>query len=1032
LIAAPAPEQKGIIVWMVRNRVTPNLLMIVLLLGGFLMSSKIKQEVFPSFELDIVSIGVSYPGSGPEEVEQGIILAIEEAIQGIEGIKEITSTAQEGSGRVRAELLENADPQKVLQDIQQEIDRINTFPVDTENPVISLITRKREVIRLNIFGDIPEHALLETAKKIRDRLLQDKGITQVELRGARNYEITVSIPPEKLRMYNLTLAEIADIIRIRSIEIPGGKVETDGGEILIRVRDRRVWADEFGHIPIITNSGGTILYLEDIADVQEGFEDSTRFATYNRMGSIQLRIYRIGEQTPISVSEAAHTAMELIAVDLPPAVGWAFSSDRSKIYKQRLKLLLKNGLLGLTLVLLLLGIFLELKLAFWVTMGIPISFMGSLLFLPFLGVSINLISIFAFIIALGIVVDDAIIAGENIYEYQQRGMPFIEAAIQGARDVAIPVAFSILTNIAAFLPLAFVPGVMGKIWIVIPLVVITVFLLSWIEALLILPSHLAHCKTSKRNPVSRLLHNWQQSFSHLTVKFIHQGYGPVLDKILHYKFFTVSLLAALFLITVGYVKSGRISMILMPRVESDRAVVTATLPFGSPISEINRVHNLLLNGIEKVAASHGDKQLLEGVSSLVDENSIEVTAYLTSPDIRPLSTRAVNKLWRNEVGTIADIKSVRYESDRGGPGRGASISVELSHRDRDVLDKASTMLAEQLMQFPSIKDVDEGHAQGKIQFDFKVNSLGANLGLSTTDVGRQIRNAFQGIIALRQQRGSDEVTVRVRFPQNQRVSEFDIESLLISTPASTFVPLNEITSTSRGRAYTSISRRNGRRTVMVSANVDPISQSSRILATLNTTLLPNLTKTFPGLNYEYKGRQADRKDSLKKLGRGFIFTLGSIYFLLAIPFRSYIQPVIVMLAIPFGMIGAVLGHLIMGYNLSLMSMMGIVALSGIVINDSLILIDYANKQKVKGVPPLEAIRLASLRRFRPVILTTLTTFGGLAPMMLETSRQARFLIPMAISLGFGIVFATIITLALIPSLYLIVEELKRTLPTTQD
>ena len=1023
----PSARKKGILAWMVYNRVTPNLLMIMLLLGGFLMSSKIKQEVFPAFELDIINITVPYPGAGPEEVEQGIILAIEEAIQGIEGIKEMTATAREGSARVRSELLKDVKPQKVLQDIQQEIDSISTFPVDAENPVISLVTRKRQVIRLNIFGNVPERALLQTARQVRDKLLQNKDITQIELRGSRDHEITVAVPIEKLRMHNLTLAEVAEIIKIRSIEIPGGKVETDGGEILLRVRDRRVWADEFGRIPIVTTSSGAVLYLEDIADVREGFEDSTRFATYNRMKSIQLRIARIGDQTPISVSEAAHAAMEEIQTDLPPAIGWAFSSDRSKIYKQRLELLLKNGLLGLVLVLILLGFFLELKLAFWVTMGIPISFLGSLLFLPFIDVSINMISMFAFIIALGIVVDDAIIAGENIYEYQQRGMSFIDAAIQGSRDVAVPITFSILTNIAAFLPLAFVPGIMGKVWRVIPLVVITVFLLSLVEALLILPSHLAHSKPNKRNPVSRLLHRWQQSFGHLTLKFINQGYGPVLNRILRYKFFTVSLLAALFLITIGYVKSGRISLILMPRVESDRAVVTATLPYGSPISEINRVHDQLLDGIEKVAKGHGDKQLLEGISSLVEENSIEINAYLTSPDIRPLSTRAVTKLWRKEVGSIADIKSVRYESDRGGPGSGAAISVELSHRDIDVLDRASTVLAEQLLRFPAIKDVDEGYAQGKIQFDFKVNELGASLGLNTTEVGRQVRNSFQGVIALRQQRGSDEVTVRVRLPQIQRMSEYDIESLLISTPASTFVPLSEIATVRQGRAYTSISRRDGRRTVMVSANVDPIGQSSRILAALNSTILPDLTKTFPGLNYGYRGRQADRKDSLKQLGQGFIFTLGSIYFLLAIPFRSYIQPVVVMMAIPFGMIGAVLGHLLMGYNLSLMSMMGVVALSGIVINDSLVLIDYANKQRIKGALPFDAIRLAALRRFRPVLLTTLTTFGGLAPMMLETSRQARFLIPMAISLGFGIVFATIITLALVPSLYLIVEETKEML-----
>ncbi|MBW1635298.1 MAG: efflux RND transporter permease subunit, partial [Deltaproteobacteria bacterium] len=822
-------------------------------------------------------------------------------------------------------------------------------------------------------------------------------------------------------------AEIAAIIKQRSIEIPGGKIETESGHILLRVRDRRIWANEFARIPIITSPEGTLLYLENIADVEEGFEDSTRFATYNRMRSIQLRIARTGNQTPITVSAAAHDVMAEIEADLPPAVGWAFSSDRSRIYKQRLELLLKNGFLGLALVFFLLGIFLELKLAFWVTMGIPISFLGSLLFLPFFDVSINLVSMFAFIIALGIVVDDAIIAGENIYEYRQRGIPFIEAAIQGARDVAIPITFSILTNIAAFLPLAFVPGVMGKIWKVIPLVVITVFLLSWVEAMLILPSHLAHSRTGSRNPLFRLFGRWQQKFSRFATACINRFYGSALTKILRYKYFTIALLTAIFIITVGYIKSGRISLILMPRVESDRAVVTATVPFGSPISQINRVHDQLLDGLDRVVHKHGGDQLLEGVSSLVNENRIEINAYLTPPKIRPLSTKAVTRLWRREIGSIGGLKSIRYESDRGGPGSGAAISIELSHRNLHILDQASSHLAEKLEQFPAVKDVDDGYTPGKIQFDFKVNDLGKSLGLNTTEVGRQVRNAFQGIIALRQQRGSDEVTVRVRLPQDQRRSGYDIESLLISTVAGTFVNLNEIATVEQGRAYTSISRRDGRRTVMVSANVDPIGQSPRILATLNGEILPDLATSFPGLHYSYEGRQADRKESLTQLGQGFIITLGLIYFLLAIPFRSYTQPVIVMFAIPFGAVGAVAGHLLMGYNLSLMSMMGIVALSGIVVNDSLVLIDYANRQRIKGASPAEAIRLAGLRRFRPVLLTTLTTFGGLAPMMLETSRQARFLIPMALSLGFGILFATVITLALIPSLYLVVEEIKEIL-----
>ncbi len=465
-------------------------------------------------------------------------------------------------------------------------------------------------------------------------------------------------------------------------------------------------------------------------------------------------------------------------------------------------------------------------------------------------------------------------------------------------------------------------------------------------------------------------------------------------------------------------------MILMPRVESDRAVVTATLPIGSPYSQVVRVRDQVVAAMERVRDENGGDDLVEGISSLISENRVTVYSYLTSPDVRPLSTREVTKLWRKEVGTIVGLQSSLFESDRGGPGSGAALSVELSHRDIDTLDKASSVLAEKLNEFPNIKDIDDGYTPGKPQFNFSINERGHSLGLTATEVGRQVRNGFQGAIALRQQRGTNEVTVRVRLPEKQRLSEFDIESMLISTSMGTFVPLSDIATVERGRAYTDISRRDGRRTVLVKANVDPIGQASKITATLNSTVLPELAQEFPGLSYGYKGRQQNRRESVTGLFQGFIFALISIYFLLAIPFRSYIQPVIVMIAIPFGMVGAVIGHLIMGYNLSLMSMMGIVALSGIVVNDSLVLVDYANKRRRKGATPIAAISAAALRRFRPVVLTTLTTFCGLAPMIFETSRQARFMIPMALSLGFGILFATVITLVLVPCLYLIIEDAK--------
>ena len=1020
---------RGPIGWMIHNRVTPNLLMIVLMVGGIFMSSKITREVFPAFELDNISISVAYPGASPEEVEQGIILAIEESIQSIEGIKEITSTANEGSARVVAELLDDASPQKVLQDIEQEVDRVSTFPEDAEDPIISISTIKRQVLQLNIFGNVGEEALRLAVENVRDQLLQQKGITQIDLRGARDYEIGIAISRDMLRKHNLSIDSIASSIASSSVEIPGGKLETSGGEILLRVKNKSQWARDFAGIPIISSSEGTKIYLGDIATVRDGFEDTTKFGTFNKQPSIQLYVYRVGGETPIGVSDATRKAMEVIQDSLPPDIHWAITSDRSDIYKQRLQLLLKNAFVGLFLVLLLLGLFLEMRLAFWVTMGIPISFLGGLLFLPFFDVSINVISMFAFIIALGIVVDDAIIAGENIYEYRQRGLNYFDAAVAGAKDVAIPITFSILTNIVAFLPMAFVPGVMGKVWRVIPIVVIVVFLISWFESLFILPAHLAHSKENGKGTIAGLLYNFQQKFAKLLLRFIDNVYGPVLTRILSARYFTTIFLIAVFLVTAAYVKSGRIRMILSPRVESDSAVVTATLPFGSPASEMIRVRDKLLAGLDKVAEENGQETLLEGTFALIDGNTVEINAYLTAAGVRPLTTGAATNEWRKATGPIAGTSSIRFESDRGGPGGGASISVKLRHRDTQVLDRASVIFADQLSGFSSVKDVDSGYALGKIQHNYQVNAWGESLGLSSSEIGRQIRNSFQGAIALRQQRGNNEVTVRIRLPEEERSNEFAMENFLVRTPAATYVPLSEVSTIEKSRAYTTISRMDGRRTATVSANVDPIGDSSVITEELNNTILPELAAQFPGLSYEYSGRQADRQESTGKLLYGFLFALGAIYFLLAIPFRSYIQPIIVMIAIPFGIIGAVLGHMLMGYNLSLMSMMGVVALSGVVVNDALVLVDYANKQKRTGIHSFEAILRAGIRRFRPVLLTTLTTFGGLAPMIFETSRQARFMIPMAISLGFGILFATLITLALVPCLYLIIDDWKKRFAT---
>ena len=1021
---ATAQTRKGPIAWMVHNRVTPNLLMLVLIVGGLFMSTKIKREVFPEFDLDIVAVTVAYPGASPAEVEQGIILAIEESVRAIAGIRELRATASEGSASVILELETDVDVQLAYQQIQQEIDRIRTLPEDAEEPQVSLIARRREVMAIQIYGDVSEWVLRDLAEQVREQLLQDAGITQVDLKGARNYEVHLEISQDILRTYGLTIEEVARIVRQSAVEVPGGGVKTGAGEILIRMVERRDWAGEFADIPIISSSQGTLLTLQDIATVRDGFSNTDQFAFYNGYPSIGLAVLRVGEQTPIGVSEAVRARMQEIEAMLPDGIDYAINRDMSKIYKQRLQLLLKNAAIGLFLVLLLLSLFLEFSLAFWVVMGIVTAFIGALLFLPFTGATINMVSMFAFIVALGIVVDDAIIAGENIYENRQNGMTYLEAAIQGAREIAVPVSFAIVTNIMAFIPILFVPGFLGKVWFVIPLVVITVFVISWVEALFILPAHIARTRTRTGSSRLAFWHDRQLWFSQYFLTMVNQYYGPVLHACLRARYLTVAACVALLLVVIAYVASGRMGLILMPKIESDRAVASAVLPYGSPLERVEQVRRRLLDLAYEVAAENGGADLVEGIFSIINENRIEVIMYLTRPGVRPLGTAAVTRLWREKTGTLPGLEALRFESDRGGPGRGPAVTVELSHHNVDVLDQAGQVLAERLLQFDSVTDVDSGFASGKEQLNFKLTAEGRSLGLTAQEVARQVRNAFYGAEALRQQRGRNEVKVMVRLPEVERVREYNIEELLIRTPSGGNVPLLQIAEVERGRAYATISRRDGRRTINVTAEVEPLDQSNQVVTTIKQDILPGLLSDYPHLGYSFEGRQSSFRESVEFLIIGFFVALICSYIVLAIPLRSYVQPVIVMSAIPFGIVGAVMGHALMAYNISIISMMGVVALAGVVVNDSLIMIHYANAQREQRQGVYAAIHAAGIRRFRPILLTTLTTFGGLAPMIFETSRQARFMIPMAISLGYGILFTTLIILVLVPCLYLIVEDIR--------
>lgn len=1014
-------QPRGPLAWMTTNHVAANLLMVVLLVGGLIVGKSIKQEVFPSFSTDTVTVSVSYPGASPEEVEQSLVLAIEQAVEGLEGIEEVTSTASEGSASVRIEAVEGTDIERLWQEIKSEVDRITTFPEEAKEPSVTIDARRREVVSLGVYGDVGERSLHDVAERLEDELLKNPEITQVDLSGVRDFEIHVEIAEETLRRYGLTISDVADRIATASVELGGGSMKTSQGEILIRVNDRRDYASEFGRIPIVTGSGGRLL-LEDLATITEGFEDSNRWADYNGHRAVMVDVYRVGEQTPISVAEATAEVVEEFQASLPPGVGVATLRDSSTVYKSRLDLMLRNAYLGLGLVFVFLALFLEIRLAFWVSLGIPVSFLGSFLFLSMTDFSINMITMFAFIVTLGIVVDDAIVAGENVYAQRRQGKNFLRAATDGAKEVAGPVTFSVLTNIVAFLPMYFVPGMMGKVFKFVPIVVTCVFLVSLIESLFILPAHLAHTKPVPSFAPLRVIDRWQDRFSMAFERFVEKYYGFAIETVMRNRYIVLALGAALIIGMAGYIKSGRMGMELFPRVESDYAIADATLPYGAPEEAVREVERLLLVGADKVVQEHGGERLSTGVMSVVSENSVNVRIYLADPEIRTLNTTEVTRLWREAVGPLAGLESISYESDRGGPGSGKGLTIQLSHRDTRVLDRAGEELADELANFAGVSDIDDGSAQGKRQYDVKLTPLGEALGISSREVASQIRNAFYGSEAVRQQRGGNEVTVRVRLPEKERRSEATLTNMVLRLSDGREVMLRDVADVEATRAYTSITRTGGRRVASVTANVTPRSRTETLVTDLQATVLPALVEKHPGLTYTFEGHQAELRDSVSSLIQGLLLALLGIYALLAIPFKSYVQPLIIMISIPFGLIGAVFGHLIMGYTLSVMSLFGVVALSGVVVNDSLVLIDFANRRRREGLTAHDAFKAAGIQRFRPVMLTTITTFGGLAPMIWETSRQARFLIPMAISLGFGILFATLITLGLVPALYMALED----------
>ncbi|MCY3963588.1 MAG: efflux RND transporter permease subunit [Acidobacteria bacterium] len=1043
----------GVIAWFARNGVAANLLMVFIVASGVFALIGMPIEVFPSMETESITVTVPYLGAAPEEVEQGVCLRVEEAVQDLEGVDTVRATAAEGVGTVVIELESGADNRKVLDEVKSRVDAITTFPEETEKPIIQEALIRRRVITVAIYGDVDERALKAVAEEVREGLSDLPGISQVELDAVRPYEISIEVSEDTLRQYGLTFDEVVMAVRRSSLDLPGGAVRAREGEILLRTMGQAYRGAEYGDIVLRARPDGSRLLLDDIAEVTDGFAETDVTSRFDGQPVALVQVYRVGDQSALRLARQVKAYVAERSAALPPGLQMTTWLDDTVPLQDRLRVLLESGRLGLVLVFLVLALFLKFRLALWVSVGIAVSFTGAIAVLPYVDVTINVMSLFAFLLVLGIVVDDAIVVGENIYRHFEMGKSGMRAAVDGARQVATPVTFSILTTVAAFTPLIYsVEGPSGAIARTIPLVVIGCLAFSLIESMFVLPNHLSHLTHRHEEGQSRnVVWGWSlfQGFFSKRMKWvIERGYRPLIERAIEWRYSTIAIAVAVLVITAGYIFSGRMKFEFFPDVEADNAVVLLTMPQGTPaettLAAVERIEaaasvleeELRLEGhdvFRHVMATVGAQPYAALVQAsgptanfqveVAAPHQGEVNIELMSSQERTIRASEVTRRWREKVGTVADAVRVEYTSSL--VSFGAAVDVELTGRNLEQLRAAGEEIKARLADYPGVFDISDSFRAGKREIRLELDPRAESLGLSLEALGRQVRQGFYGAEAQRIQRGRDDVRVMVRYPVEERETLASLEDMRIRTPAGAEVPFSLAGRAEFGRGFATIQRLDRRRVLNITADVDPaIVTANEVVADLEASVLPEILAGYPGISSSFAGEQEEQRQTFEGLFEALGVALIVIYGLLAIPFRSYLQPMIVMSAIPFGLIGAVIGHRLVGLNLTMLSLLGLIALTGVVVNDSLVMVDFINRRVAAGMKVHEAIRDAGAARFRPIVLTSLTTFVGLLPLLLERSFQAQFLVPMAVSLAFGVLFATAITLVLVPSLYAILNDFR--------
>jgi multidrug efflux pump subunit AcrB len=1056
---------EGAIRWFSRNHVAGNFLMLAVLLAGLSTWFGLKKEIFPEVGIDAILVRIPYPNATPEEVERGVCVPVEEAISDLQGIKRLLSNAAQNIGTVTVEVETGYDVRDVMSDVKSRLDAIDTFPEEAETPVMEELLLRVPVMSIALTAETDEATLRVLAERIRDDLLTHEAprpdsvatlisqlvrgkprISQVEITGTRPYEISIEVSEDRLRQLGLRLGDVAAAVRASTLDLPGGSIRTERGEVILRALGKRYEAREMADVALLTREDGTVLRLGDVATLTDGFEDIDLSSRFDGRTAVVINVSRVGNEDTLELSRMVKDYVERSAALLPEGVELAVWNDQSAYLVGRLDLLMRNAMWGLGLVLCVLALFLRPSLALLVALGIPVSFAGGIWLMPVLGISVNMISLFAFILVLGIVVDDAIVTGENVYTRIQRGEHPRTAAWKGTQEVSTVVIFGVLTTVVAFTPMLGLSGVSGKIWPNIPLVVIPTLLFSLVQSKFVMPAHLALLSPSDRQRKVNVLLRMQRKVADGLEKFVGRFYQPALQRALRWRYVTVAGFLALLLLSLALVGTGWMQFKFFPDVEGDIITAKVELAQGVPFEETERVVRRLEAAAMEVAGRYRDRDgapIVRHVLSSAGTQPFltsfapdgpprathlgEVTLELSPAGNRATSSEQLVAEWRRAAGRIPGVVELTIQTQTATGGN--AIDVTLTGANLERLIEATEFTKAGLAEYAGVIDISDTNRQGKDELRFgDLTPAGRALGFRLEDVAAQVRDSFFGNEVQRLQRGRDEVKVMVRFPQEARRTLASLEDMRVRTPQGDEVPLRQVVEFQPGRGESVIQRTNRQRSIQVMADLEPGFNANQVVRGpegFRAQVLDQIPVRFPGVRYGFEGEQKDQADSVREIGVGFIGALLGMYLLIAIPLRSYVQPLIIMSVIPFGLVGAIWGHVFMRLDLSIMSMCGIVALAGVVVNDSLVMVDYVNRHRGESPTLRDAAVRAGGARFRAILLTSLTTFVGIMPLVLEQDMQAQFLVPMAVSLGFGILFATVITLFLVPSVYLILEDLGR-------